>query len=129
MRRAALASVLPLSGDNDTNFEIEGRAAPASQSRTPVTWYRLVSAGYFEVMGIRLLRGRTIIEGEAAPGVVVNETFVRTYFPGEDPLGRRIRFGTDRPWFTIVGIVADTRVRGARESARCGARVYRPAGA
>ena len=116
VRRAALASVLPLSGDSDTNFEIEGRAAPASQSRTPVTWYRLISAGYFEVMGMRLLRGRTISEREAAPGVVVNETFVRTYFPGEDPLGRRIRFGTDRPWFTIIGIVADTRVRGAREA-------------
>jgi putative ABC transport system permease protein len=118
VRRAALASVLPLSGDSDTSFEIEGRAAPAMPSQTPVTWYRLVSADYFDVMGMRVVRGRTFVENEAAPSVVVNETFSRTYFPGEDPLGRRIRFGSDRPWFTIVGIIADVKVRGAREAAR-----------
>jgi putative ABC transport system permease protein len=120
VRRVALASVLPLSGDSDSSFEIEGRAAPGSQSRTPATWYRLVSAGYFDVMGMRLARGRTFSEHEAAPTVVVNETFVRTHFPGEDPLGRRIRFGADRPWFTIVGIVGDIKVRGAREASQVG---------
>jgi len=120
VRRAALASVLPLSGDSDMSFQIEGRAAPATPSQTPVTWYRLVSAGYFDVMGVRMVRGRNLTEHEAAPTVVVNETFGRTYFPGEDPLGRRIRFGSadDGPWFTIVGIAADVKVRGAREAAR-----------
>ncbi len=119
VRRAALASVLPLGGDSDMTFQIEGRAAPATPSQTPVTWYRLISAGYFEVMGMRVVRGRTISEHEASPSVVVNETFGQRYFPGEDPLGRRIRFGDDdRPWFTIVGIIADVRTRGARESAQ-----------
>jgi predicted permease len=117
--KAALASVLPLSGDSDTSFSIEGRPAAASQSEVPVTWYRLVSAGYFDTMGMTLRRGRSFAEGEPAPSVIVNETFVRSYFRDEDALGRRIRMGGDpNPWFTIVGIVADAKIRGARESTR-----------
>lgn len=119
VEKAAIASVLPLGGDSDTNFTIEGRPAPASPSEEPITWYRLVSASYFDTMGMRLLRGRLFERGEAAPAVVVNETMAARYFPGEDPLGRRIRPGGERlPWFTIVGVVADVKVRGAAESTR-----------
>jgi putative ABC transport system permease protein len=118
VERVALASVLPLSGDSDSSFLIEGRPAPTSQSETPVSWYRLVSASYFETMGIPILRGHRFEPREAAPSVVVNETFARTYFPGQDPIGRRIRFGDDAPWATVIGIARDVRVRGARESTR-----------
>jgi putative ABC transport system permease protein len=119
VRKAALASVLPLSGDSDTSFGIEGRPEPQSQSETPVTWYRLVSAGYFETMEMPLVRGHAFVAGEAAPSVVVNESFGRRYFPGTDPIGHRLRFGGPQaPWFTITGIVADAKVRGAREAAR-----------
>ena len=119
VQKAALASVLPLSGDSDTSFSIEGRPAPSSQSETPITWYRLVSAGYFDAMGMPMRRGRAFGAGEPAPSVVVNETFVRTFFPREDPLGRRVRFGGPAdPWFTIVGVVADAKARGAREAAK-----------
>ena len=119
VQTAALASVLPLSGDSDTSFSIEGRPEPASQSETPVTWYREVSASYFDAMGMRIKRGRGFTSKEAAPSVVVNETMANRYFPGEDALGRRVRFGgDDTPWFTIIGIVADAKVRGAREAPR-----------
>ena len=118
VEQAALASVLPLSGDSDMNFAIDGRAAPRSQSETPVTWYRLVSASYFDTMGISIVGGRGFEPREAAPVVVVNEAFVRTYFPGEDALGRRLRFSPNLPAFTIVGIAEDTKVRGAREAPR-----------
>jgi putative ABC transport system permease protein len=120
VEKAALASVLPLSGDNDVSFSIDGRPAPRSQSETPVTWYRQVSAGYFDTMEMRLLRGRAFTAGEAAPSIVVNEALVRKFFPTEEPLGRRMRFGSgpDAAWFTIIGVVADAKVRGARESAR-----------
>jgi putative ABC transport system permease protein len=48
---------------------------------------------------------------------VVNETFARTFLPAEEPLGKRVRFGgNDSPWFTIVGVSADVKSRGARES-------------
>ena len=113
VEKAAIASVLPLSGDSDRNFEVEGRAAPRTASETPVTWYRLVSAGYFDAMGMKLRRGTFVETREPAPSVVVNETMVAKYFPGEDPIGRRIRFGPNTPWFTIVGVVADAKVRGA----------------
>jgi putative ABC transport system permease protein len=66
-------------------------------------------------MGIRIVRGRKFEPREAAPSVIVNETFQRTYFPGEDPLGRRIRFGNGE-WATIVGVAQDVKVRGAREA-------------
>jgi putative ABC transport system permease protein len=120
VQQAALASVLPLSGDSDTSFSIEGRPAPASQAETPVTWYRQVSAGYFDAMGMTMRRGQVFAAGDPVPSVVVNETFVRTFFPREDPLGRRVRFspGADDPWFTIVGVVADAKARGAREAAK-----------
>ena len=120
VEKAALASVLPLSGDSDTSFILEGRPAPTSQSETPVTWYRQVSAGYFDTMGMTLRRGHPFAAGDATPSVVVNETFVRTYFRDQDALGRRLRFGSspDAPWFTIIGIVGDAKIRGARETTR-----------
>jgi putative ABC transport system permease protein len=118
VEKAAVASVLPLSGDSDTSFLIEGRPRPQTQSDTPVTWYRLVSASYFDTMEIPIVRGRGFETREAAPAVVVNEAFVRTYFPGEQALGRRLRFSPDLPAFTIVGVARDMKVRGAREAPR-----------
>jgi putative ABC transport system permease protein len=118
VEKAALASVLPLSGDSDTSFILEGRPAPRLRSETPVAWYRLVSGGYFDAMGLSIRRGRGFEPREAMPVVVVNEGFVRKFFAGEEPMGRRLRLsdGPDAPWFTIVGVVADTKTRGAREA-------------
>ena len=116
VQTAALSSILPLAGgDTDTSFTIEGRPAAQSQSDTPVTWYREVTANYFEVMGIRLVGGRVFADREAAPSVVVNETFVKKYFPNEGALGKRIRFSPELPAFTIVGVVGDVKMRGALE--------------
>jgi predicted permease len=117
VEKAALSSVLPLGGDSDSSFAIEGRPVPTVPSETPATWYRLVSASYFETMGMTIRQGRGFAAREPAPSIVVNETFAQRYFPGEDPLGRRIRFERE-PWFTIIGIVGDVRARGAREAPR-----------
>jgi putative ABC transport system permease protein len=109
-----LTSISPLAGgDSVTSFLIEGRPRPQSQSDPPVTGYRQVSAGYFDVMGIRLVAGRLFADREAAPSVVVNETFVTRYFPSEDPLGKRLRFSDDLPAFTIIGVVGDVKIGGA----------------
>lgn len=118
VRQAALASVLPLSGDSDMAFIIEGRPLAQNPSETPVTWYRLVSAGYFDAIGMRLRHGRAFADRDAAPSVVVNEAFVRKYLPSEPAIGRRVRLGEDTPWFTIVGVAADARVQGARGDTR-----------
>jgi putative ABC transport system permease protein len=115
VKQAALSSVIPLAGDSDTDFQIEGRPAATRSTDALITWYRSVSANYFAAMEIPLRRGRLIAERETEPTVVINETAAKRFWPGEDPLGRRIRFGST-PWFTIVGIVADVQVRGARGS-------------
>jgi putative ABC transport system permease protein len=118
VRRAALVSVLPLSpGDNDADFSIEGRPTPQNDFDRPVAWYRMASAGYFDAMGIRIVRGRgfTGADGPDAPGVVViNESLARRYWPGEDPVGRRIRLGggPTAPLVTIVGVAGDVLQRG-----------------
>jgi putative ABC transport system permease protein len=117
VQKAALVSVLPLGGDSDMSFEIEGRPLPRSPSETPVTWYRLVTAGYFDTIGMQIRRGRGFESREAAPSIIVNESMAKKFFAGEDALGRRLRFG-DSPWFTIVGIVGDAKIRGAREAVR-----------
>jgi hypothetical protein len=80
---------------------------------------KMVRDGYFETMDIPLVRGRRIERNdmEAVMDVaVVNEAFARDHWPGEDPIGKRIRyfsFGSEapEPWFEIVGIVGDVRDR------------------
>ena len=112
--QAALSSVIPLSGDSDSSFEIEGRPTPTNSADVPVAWYRDVSANYFSTMGIPLRRGRLFNAGEMTPLVVINETMAKRFWPTEDPIGRRMRFDRDTPWLTISGIVADVQVRGPR---------------
>jgi putative ABC transport system permease protein len=110
---AALSSVIPLNGDSDTDFAIDGRPEPTRSADALVTWYRVVSANYFAAMQIPLRHGRLFADREAAPVVVISETMAKRQWPGEDPVGRRIRFG--RSSATIIGVVADVRVRGPRE--------------
>ena len=112
VQKAALASVLPLSGDSDTSFMLEGRPGPRTPSETPVTWYRLVSASYFDTMEMQIRRGRGFETREAMPSVVVNESMVKKFFPGEEPLGRRIRFSRRR------SVVHHRRGRRRRQSPR-----------
>jgi hypothetical protein len=73
--------------------------------------------GFFEAMRIPVLRGRTLQEPDLAPGapqvIVINEEMARRFWPGEDAIGRRLKYGLDpgakNPWKTVVGIVADMR--------------------
>jgi putative ABC transport system permease protein len=117
---AAATSILPLAaGDNDFSLDIEGRPPARTPEEEVVAWYRLVSDRYFDAMGIRVARGRGFVAREAAPAVIVNESFARRYWPDVDPLGKRVRpGGPDAPWFTVVGVAADVRQQGARAEPR-----------
>ena len=107
-----LLSPLPASG----SLSIEGRPPlPANARDIPVP-FDSVTPEYFSTLQIPLRRGRMFSRADAAnaqPVVMVNEAFVRRFFPGEDPLGRRVTFSDpSQPgtrWQTIVGVVADTR--------------------
>jgi putative ABC transport system permease protein len=117
---AALTSILPLvGGDSDMDFQVEGAAPRKPGEDPPVTWYRVVSAGYFKAMGITPTSGRVFAAREPVPEVVVNEALARKHWPGQDPIGRRLRVGgDDAPWFTVVGTVGDVKHQGPRAAAR-----------
>ncbi len=97
-------------------FQIEGRAVP--QGDVPSANYRAVSAGYFDTMGIPVVRGRGIqtSDAEESPlALVINERMARQLWPNEDPVGRRIRWAResdDQGWLTIVGVVGNVKSAG-----------------
>ncbi len=117
VRGAGLVSVLPLSGSvSDISFGIEGRL-PA-EGEEPAADLRRATPGFFRAMGIPLIRGRTfdVRDREGAGSVaVISQGMMRAHFPGEDPVGRRIKVGNVRdpesPWFTVVGVVGSVRSR------------------
>jgi predicted permease len=114
--RAGFTSILPLAagGDSDMNFGIVGQPDRLPNGRLRVSWYRSVSAAYFDAIGMRMARGRAIAAG--AREAVVNETFAARFFEGQDPLGQQLLI-EDVP-LTIVGIAADAKTRGPRTAAR-----------
>ena len=112
VRSAALISQLPLRGRYDARLMIEGRPAAADDPPV-VAEARLVSPNYFETMGIPLLAGEPLpepMDSLSNRSILVNRTMAEKYWPGADPIGRRLRwFGGDGPWLTVVGIVGDVR--------------------
>ena len=112
VERAALTGQLPLSGDSDVygvQFEADGADAAASGG----AFRYAVSPGYFETMGIPLLRGRGITDQDRASAplaVVISESLARRRFPNVDPIGQRLHIGpTEGPWFTVVGVAGDVK--------------------
>jgi putative ABC transport system permease protein len=109
IQSAGFASYLPLSGsDNGWAFFIEGRP-PLPTGVWNVVKYRPVSPGYFETIGIPLLRGRSFTTADTleSPWVmVINSSMAREYWGQEDPIGRRMRFAGPT-WRTVVGVVGD----------------------
>ncbi len=116
---AAFINALPVDGGGPMlSFNFEGRPAPNPRDVIDAN-FRVVSANYFQVMGIPLKRGRALQDRDNAPArrvTVINETMAKQFWPSEDPLGKRIAFG-NRPdgqpdWLEIVGIVADVKHEG-----------------
>jgi predicted permease len=98
------------------SFDIEGRTL-ASRTDRPFAYLATVSGGYFDAMGMPLIAGRTFTEQdvEDAPGVtIVSASLARKYWPGENPVGKRLRFDDDpkAPWITVVGVAGDARQLG-----------------
>jgi predicted permease len=112
---------LPLSGISfQLSFEVEG-GPPLPFAQQPSMQVRAVTPGYFQAMGIPIVRGRGLDAGDGAgsrPVAVLSESAVRRFFPGEDPMGKRITLGWRRPdglpkaGGEVVGIVGDVRELG-----------------
>src|SRR5438876_2130208 len=112
-------------------FSIFGRP-PLPESEQPTADQKAITPDYLQALGSRLLRGRTFTEADTlgSPGVVlINESFVRRFFPNEEPLGQHLTLGTNRAslgatdvyglplWSEIVGIVSDVKALSAQPEA------------
>jgi putative ABC transport system permease protein len=117
---------LPLNPDQGafTSLDIEGH--PVAGSQRPRVAFRLIESQYFESLGIPVLKGRSFTpqdEQGSCPLAIVNETFARQMFPGENPLGKRIRpnisFGDNdqASMREIVGVSADVKSGGINDKA------------
>jgi putative ABC transport system permease protein len=109
---AALTDRVPLTGgQTPAPVAVEGRSLPPLSERSQANRH-LVSPKYFSTLGISLRAGRDFDERDSArvPHVVIiNETFARQHFPGENPIGRTLITGMGQLPSKIVGIVADVR--------------------
>ena len=123
---AAATTDLPMGGsDSYLGFQIEGRPTDQGSAEGPESGFHQVSADYFRTLDIPIVRGRGLTERDAqgAPQVVViSQTLADRYFSGEDPIGKRVAYGTndknEPDWSTIVGVAADVLQRGLAASPR-----------
>ncbi len=114
VQSAGLAMYLPLSAlDNGWSFIVEGRP-PLPVGMYNMAKYRPASAGYFETIGIPVLRGRSFTPADTADSpwvTVINESMAREYWGEQDPIGRRLQFGAET-WRTVIGVVGECTARG-----------------
>jgi predicted permease len=118
---ASVAQVVPLSMEG-------GRRSMRPEGYTPREGedmevpYNIVSPGYLDTVGIRLTRGRDFADADRAGGepvIMVSEGYVAKYFPGQDPLTRRVSVsGADGPWLRVVGVVSNTKYMSLADEAR-----------
>jgi predicted permease len=111
---ATTASMLPLSGNGQTNFvAVEGNTQPLFT--LPSANFRFVAPDYFRTLGIAIRRGRSFTDAERAPDrpapAVVSEPTARQLWPGQEPVGKRFSRGyPEEQGFEVVGVAADARV-------------------
>jgi putative ABC transport system permease protein len=117
VQAAGAVSILPLSGNGNSGTTTVDSRAVSPQDASPEADWRVVTQGFFQAMGISLVSGRYIDARDtdtAAPVAMIDETMAHTYWPNEDPVGKRIKRGgmeSTAPWMTIVGVVRHVRYR------------------
>jgi putative ABC transport system permease protein len=128
----SLASDPPLSGlDSAVFYSAEGDDSTDAQTR-PRAYVHRVAPEFFTTIGIPLRSGRTFLESEMRPtssAVVVSEHVVTRFWPGQDPIGKRIKIGnlaSQNPWLTIVGVVGEVKYRGLPENPTADPDLYFP---
>jgi predicted permease len=117
----ALADALPaLTPTSMLQFDVPGRVAK-DPTDTPAAFAVSISPGYFDALGIRVVRGRVFTDRDrpdAPPVVIVDELLASRYFPGVDPVGRRIAFPDEPGSYEIVGLVTTVKQGGPESDDR-----------
>jgi predicted permease len=126
-----IAGSVPMMGDSDMTLWLDNEPKPASMSQMKVALFYPVQPDYLKTMGIPLIRGRFINaqDNEHAPFVIViDQDFARQYFPGQDPIGRRVNFAFIKNSGLIIGIVGHVKQWGLDEGAKplIGPQLYFP---
>jgi predicted permease len=127
---AGAVSGLPLSGQGGSGTTTVDSQSVPMEDTTPEADQRAVSSGYFKAMGISLVRGRFFEarDSDTAPPVtIVDESLAQTYWPNQDPMGKRLHPGgrqSEHPWVTVIGVVR--HVRNRTLEARSRVEVYWP---
>ena len=112
---AAAVNYLPLGGSNSSDsFLVEGIPDPPPGQEF-IGRYRNCTPDYFRTMGIPIVKGRAFTDQDKAgspPVIIVNESMAEKYWPGADPIGKRVRFNaplSKAPWMQVVGVVKDVK--------------------
>jgi len=120
----AAGATQPLQGGWQSGFSVEGRPE-ALPGQLPSADIARISPDYYAAMRVRVLAGRAFDERDrtdAPPVCIVDETFAKSYWPEESPLGKRVKFGplsdTEHPWMEVVGVVAHVKNYGVDEDSR-----------
>jgi putative ABC transport system permease protein len=105
-----IASGIPASGAGRMYLHLADRVIANADGTPPRIATTAIGAGYFEALGLTMPRGREFTSADGAPGaeaVIVNQRFAAQYWPGEDPVGQKLRLGQGlwtSPWSTVVGV-------------------------
>jgi predicted permease len=116
-------AALPLGHVKDdlNMFPLIREGQDVQSSQPPLIDTSTVSPEYFHLLGMTLLRGRLFVDQdlEATPSIaVINQAAARTYWPNQDPVGKRVRLSASKPdWTTIVGVIADARTESLADAA------------
>ena len=121
-RAAAMSGLPPLRDVNANDTEFEGKQQTPDGPVHNVDYYQVVTGDYFATMRIPIIDGRAFTASDdaaATPVVIINERLARVFYPGENPIGQRIRpSGPDgTPWYTVVGVSRDVKQGGLSEQA------------
>ncbi len=132
VQAVGITTQLPATGQqSSTSFYAEGYTPPQGAGLISC-WESSITPGYLQAAGIPLLRGRNFTHADRAGSplvALVNRTLANRYWPGQDPLGKRLHWGlaqTPMPWITVVGEIADIKQTSA--DAPVQDQVYLPAG-
>ncbi len=112
---ATVTAPSPMEAARDLMTIVPEGSHPPEARGSFLAYMRGIERGYFASMGQPLIRGRDFTDtdnGNAPPVCIVNESLARRFWPGQDPIGKRIKHGRlegPRPWYTVVGITADTK--------------------